>query len=313
MATPRISIRTPGRQALTIELDAALEVGREAPGLLLADARASRRHARLTPRPDGTVEVTDLGSSNGTTIDERRLTPSGILESGSTAHVGDTAIELLSSATPTRSQTEVVLPASHTRTSIHLIAEAVEDDLSPELVGVADEPGTLTIAFSDIESSTERALSMGDTAWFELLRRHEALVRAHVTAHQGRVIKNQGDGFMLSFRSARQAILCAIGVQRDLVRQAEATPDQSVRIRIGLHTGEVLVDDDGDLFGRHVMVAARIGAHASGGQILVSSLVKQIAEPRGDLVFNNPADVVLKGLDRPQTVFEVDWDSSVIS
>ena len=62
-----------------------------------------------------------------------------------------------------------------------------------------------------------------------------------------------------------------------------------LRVRIGLHTGEVLVDDGGDLFGKHVVVAARIGASPQGGEILVSSLVQQIAEPRGDLVLHSPA------------------------
>ena len=76
---------------------------------------------------------------------------------------------------------------------------------------------------------------------------------------------------MLCFRSARGAIVAAIGIQRDLTRHGEAFPDEATRVRMGLHTGEVLGRDDGDLFGRHVVVAARIGALAEGGEILVSS------------------------------------------
>ena len=80
-----------------------------------------------------------------------------------------------------------------------------------------------------------------------------------------------------------------------------------MRVRVGLHTGEVLVDDLGDLIGQHVVVAARIANLASGGQILVSSLVQQIAEPRGDLTFVAPREVELKGIKGTHLVYEVDW------
>ena len=74
-----------------------------------------------------------------------------------------------------------------------------------------------------------------------------------------------------------------------------------------MHTGEVVVDDGGDLFGKHVVVAARIGALAEGGEILVSSLVRQIAEPRGDITFVSPRDVELRGISGIETVWTVDW------
>ena len=74
-----------------------------------------------------------------------------------------------------------------------------------------------------------------------------------------------------------------------------------------MHTGEVLVDDAGDLFGKHVVVAARIGALADGGEIVVSSVLQQIAEARGDIVFHSPRAVELRGIGGPQTVWSVDW------
>ncbi len=77
---------------------------------------------------------------------------------------------------------------------------------------------------------------------------------------------------------------------------------------MGVHTGEVLARDDGDLFGKHVVVAARIGALADGAEILVSSLVRQIVEPRGDLAFASARDVELRGLGVIETVHAVDWD-----
>jgi class 3 adenylate cyclase len=114
---------------------------------------------------------------------------------------------------------------------------------------------------------------------------------------------------MLCFRSARQALLFAVGLQQDLEARAHQAPDRAISVRIGMHTGEVLVDDVGDLIGQHVVIAARIGSLASGGEILVSSLVQQIAQPRGDLRFVAPREVELKGINGTHTVYAVDWQA----
>ena len=69
MRVTLVTIRTPNRQAFTLVLDARIELGREADGIIVVDTRVSRRHVTLEPGPDDTVVVTDLGSSNGTTLD----------------------------------------------------------------------------------------------------------------------------------------------------------------------------------------------------------------------------------------------------
>ncbi len=206
-----------------------------------------------------------------------------------------------------RLHTELAGAPHTTHSSIEVVADAVVEDLNAHVLGVDDEPGTLTVAFSDIERSTELALALGDAAWFEVLQRHGRLVTAHVGAHRGRIVKHQGDGYMFCFRSARSALLCAIGIELDLSRSTWSPPGEELRVRIGMHTGEVLVDDEGDLFGKHVVVAARIGALAAGGEILVSSVLQQIAEARGDIVFHSPRAVELRGIGDPQTVWSVDW------
>jgi adenylate cyclase len=81
----------------------------------------------------------------------------------------------------------------------------------------------------------------------------------------------------------------------------------SVRIRVGVHTGEVIAEG-GDIFGRHVMLAARVAGHAHGGEILVSSLVREIASARGDLQFGEPRTVELKGLEGEHGVFPLVWE-----
>ena len=192
-------------------------------------------------------------------------------------------------------------------TAIERVAEQVTGSHTPGLLDVADEPGTLTIAFSDIEQSTEHTIRVGDNRWVVILQNHNDLIERNVTACGGRIVRNQGDGFMMCFRSARLGLLSAVSIQHELDALRRTDPAMAVRVRIGLHTGEVLQDDEGDLFGRHVRLAAGIGDIADGGQILVSAVLKQITEPRGDLHFGAPTAMQLKGLLEPQTVHDVLW------
>ena len=111
----------------------------------------------------------------------------------------------------------------------------------------------------------------------------------------GYEVKAQGDGFMLAFPSARSAILCSMEIMRALEVHGRSRPNDALRVRIGMHTGEA-IEEDGDLFGKPVVLAARIANQASGGEILVSSLVREIVESRGDLTFGASREVELKGL-----------------
>ena len=79
---------------------------------------------------------------------------------------------------------------------------------------------------------------------------------------------------------------------------------------MGLHTGETIREAD-DLFGRTVILASRIAAEAGGGQILVSSLLKELTESSGEFCFSPGREVTLKGLSRPQVVHEVDWSGAL--
>jgi class 3 adenylate cyclase len=311
MTTPIVVVRSPNRQRLVLVLEARTEVGRECDGLLVPDPRMSRRHLALEPAPDGSVHVTDLQSSNGTIVDGTRLSHPVSVPTGGVVWAGDTQITI-GAAADARASVETPLPgATDTtqRSSIEAVAEEVSVHLRPELIGVRDEPGTLTVVFTDIEGSTGMAVLLGDELWFKRLSQHQSLVKDHAAANDGRIVKGQGDGFMLCFRSARQGLLFAIGLERDLERAVAEASDPVIRVRVGLHTGEVLVADGGDLIGRHVVVAARIANLAVGGEILASALVKQIAEPRGDIRFIDPRQVQLKGIEGSETVYSVDWRS----
>lgn len=182
-------------------------------------------------------------------------------------------------------------------------AQAERPPLAPD----GGDGDTITICFSDIESSTEAALRLGDGRWFDLLAIHDGIVRNNLLRHGGTEIKSQGDGFMLTFPSARRGVLFAIDVQRAMARWSEDHPDEAVRIRMGLHTGEALVSAGGDLFGKHVIVAARVANLADGGEVLVSHLVREITSNRGDLDYGEGRLVTLKGIDGAYEVFPVDW------
>jgi class 3 adenylate cyclase len=305
-----VTVRAPQRQPFTLVLDRRLEFGREGDRIVVADAQVSRRHAALEPDTDGGVLVYDLGSSNGTTVDGVRVEAPEFALPGAIVRIGNTVLEIGNATFEGRPADYTQIddrPPDHPPTSIDIVAASVGGGVPAQLLGVEHEAGTLTIAFSDIESSTTMAIALGDRAWFDLLGDHYALVSAHVGAHRGRIVKHQGDGFMMCFRSARAALMSSMGIQRDLARRAAAEPDRAILVRMGLHTGEVLVGDDGDLFGKHVVVAARIAGLAEGGEILVSSLVRQIAETRGDLRFVSPRDVQLRGIEGVETVSAVDW------
>lgn len=142
---------------------------------------------------------------------------------------------------------------------------------------------------------------LGDARSQELLRAHDELVRRAVQVQGGRVVKSQGDGFMLAFSSPSAAVECAVAIQRAV--SAHDFGGEDVRLRIGLHAGDVIRQGD-DFYGRTVIVAARVAASASGGEILVTAAVKDRA---GAVPLGAERQVVLKGLSGSHVVHSVEW------
>jgi class 3 adenylate cyclase len=333
-----LEVRQEGRRVLVVELEDELELGRDCDGLLLADDEVSRRHALFTGDADG-VSVADLGSTNGTFVDGVRVEGHRRLEPGSVVRLGSTEVRVRdpqptagapaaprgTTVTPQGPRGTVVSrggaatgevvvgPAVATTTeiratSIDRVAASVATE-GPAAIAGAPTGGddTVTIVFSDIESSTERAMALGDQHWYEVLGIHNGIIRKRLAEFGGREVKSQGDGFMLTFPSARRAVQCCIAVQEDLAAFAESDPESAVRVRMGVHTGEAIVDEDGDLFGKHIIVAARIANLALGAQILASGLTSEITSSRGDLRFAPPEQVQLKGIEGTYQVCAVLW------
>lgn len=302
-----VLVEEPGRQPLALAVLGPTEIGRECAGLVLTDPAISRRH--LLVAPDGPiVRVTDLGTTNGSRCGGEPLAHQHALASDDVVEFGQCTLRLLAPGAPARvrhaTETGADAPQTLRTTSIDLVAAAV---LSEEPPTFEPDVGTVTIVFSDIENSTTRAVELGDAQWSRVIATHNNIVRRMLTRNGGAEIKAQGDGFMLRFRSARTAIACMVDVQRALAAHAAAEPMAAVRVRAGIHTGEVVVGEDGDIYGRHVIVAARISNEARGGEVLVSSLVREIVEPRGDVRFTSSRTVTLKGLSGKHLVHAVGW------
>ena len=161
--------------------------------------------------------------------------------------------------------------------------------------------------FADVEGSTALLERLGQERWLRGLAAYEELLRASVAKHGGTLVKALGDGHLLAFPGARAALRCAIDVQRAL--PIEGAPD--LRVRMGLHTGEPAVRED-DLHGRTVVKAARIADLARGGEILVSSVVRELAEADEDLGeelwFEPGREHELRGLRGRHMVMAAGWD-----
>lgn len=165
--------------------------------------------------------------------------------------------------------------------------------------------GTVTFVFSDIEGSTDLLKQLGDRPYADLLAVHRRLVREIFAAHNGREIDTQGDAFFYGFARAREAVVAAVEVQR--AHAGAAWPqDVSVRLRLGLHTGEPAVGDEG-YTGMDVVRASRIAASGRGGQVLLSDTTRAIVT--GDLpdgVALRPlGERRLRDLDRPEPLSEL--------
>jgi eukaryotic-like serine/threonine-protein kinase len=179
----------------------------------------------------------------------------------------------------------------------------VEDE-RPNLGSATAPDGTVTILFTDIEDSTALNERLGDERWLEVLRAHNAVVRDCIREHGGYEVKSQGDGFMIAYPSAIEGLRCAVEMERHLADARDI--GEPLRVRIGLHTGEAIREGD-DFYGRSVTLAARLGERADGGQILASSIVRDLASGSDGFAFEEIGELELKGLRGRERVFAVDW------
>jgi pimeloyl-ACP methyl ester carboxylesterase len=151
-----------------------------------------------------------------------------------------------------------------------------------------------TVVFEDIVDSTKRAEAEGDRAWRDLLESHDRTVRRELSRFRGREVKSLGDGFLATFDGPARAIHCANAI-RDSLRAFD------VRVRIGLHTGEVELAEN-DVHGIAVHIASRVAQLGGADDVLVSRTVKDLVAGSG-IKFEDFGAHALKGIPDPWQVF----------
>jgi class 3 adenylate cyclase len=150
------------------------------------------------------------------------------------------------------------------------------------------------IMFTDIERFTETTERLGDAAAHRLLMTHNMIVRSRLAAHSGRELKSMGDGFLVVFPSIVQAVGCAATIQSDFAEHNTRNWER-LDVRIGIHAGGVIRERT-DVYGRNVILAARIAELARGGEVLVSAPVRAVASSSGRFKFDEGRVETLAGI-----------------
>ncbi len=179
-------------------------------------------------------------------------------------------------------------------TSIDVIASTL-GDAQPELGEMSSPDGALTLLFCDIEGAAEIGEELGAERMSELLRDHRAIVEQVVRHHPGTVAKSHGDGFMVAFDSAHAALRCALDLQSSLSDRTVPGGARELRLRAGLHTGFVITADE-ELYGRNVVLGARIAGCARGGEIMASATLKEYTETDPSFRFEERGEHRFKGV-----------------
>ncbi|MCA1846672.1 MAG: adenylate/guanylate cyclase domain-containing protein, partial [Actinobacteria bacterium] len=164
----------------------------------------------------------------------------------------------------------------------------------------------VTLLFTDLVGSTELLQRMGDDAAEEFRRLHFKLLRQVVAARRGDEVKNLGDGLMVVFGSALDALGSAIEIQRAVRAHNERGNGPAFQIRVGLNAGLPIRSED-DYFGTPVVVAKRLCDAAEGDQILVSEVLAGLVGSRGGFAFHPVGLFELKGLAEPVAAMSLEW------
>jgi class 3 adenylate cyclase len=176
------------------------------------------------------------------------------------------------------------------------VLEEVEEFMTGVRSGSGSDRVLATVLFTDIVKSTERAATMGDERWRDLLERHDDAVKRQVQRYQGRMVGTSGDGSFSTFDSPGRAIDCALAI-RDSIKAL------NLDVRSGIHTGEIEVRGD-DLAGLTVHIGARVMGQAGPGEILVSSTVRELLAG-SHFAFSERGEHELKGVPGVWKVFAV--------
>ena len=189
----------------------------------------------------------------------------------------------------------------------HEIADLLDTDATaPHKHTDAKQPsgGVRAILFTDVVEHTAMMRRLGDEKGREVLREHERITRDVLKAHAGDEVKTMGDGFLASFGSVAKSVEAAIALQRAF-DERNRTAAEPLHVRVGLNAGEP-IEEDGDLFGSTIILAARLAAAAESGEILASMAVRELSAGK-PFLFADRGEHALRGFEDPVRMFEVNW------
>jgi len=175
--------------------------------------------------------------------------------------------------------------------------DALEDFIARPSAVPGRDRALATILFTDIVGSTERAASLRDAAWIDLLERHDVVMREEIARHGGQWIDSAGDGVLATFDSPSRAIGCACDMRDRLAAECK------LDIRAGIHTAEIELRQ-GDIGGIAVHEAARVQSTAGAGEVVVSNTVRALVNGAG-IVFRDHGTRRLKGIPEAVELFSV--------
>ena len=168
-----------------------------------------------------------------------------------------------------------------------------------------DNAGPVTVMFTDMVGSTSLTQRLGDQGAQKVVRAHNRIVREALTQYGGREVKHTGDGIMCSFPTTSNAVECAVMIQKGVLKHNVQNPDLPLGVKIGINAGEP-IQEDNDLFGTTVQLAARIVDKAGNYEIFVSEIVRGICAGT-TLKFNNRGQYEMKGVEDKMSLYEVVW------
>jgi len=164
------------------------------------------------------------------------------------------------------------------------------------------------IMFTDLKDSTRMSTELGDTKALHLLHVHNLITRNTLHEYHGNEVKHTGDGFLASFASVPKAVKCAMAIQRAFEIHNQKNPEEALYVKIGMTTGEP-IEEQGDLYGAAVNLAARLCDLADASQILVTPEVRDFCKDIA-LPISEFGEFTPKGFNQAISVHSVDWQSA---
>ena len=294
-----VEIREPGREPRRVSITATVEVGRECSGILLGDPRVSRRHIALTAGVEG-LTLTDLGSSNGTTLNGNRVTDPVVVRIGDVIRLGGTEIGVVErTAAPPRPATappermtllDPAVPAAAAEPAAAVPAPPTVVAPVAPVVAATPVPAIDAAALSAAAGSDGRVallVSAPAPAGDAVHRAHREILEYWLPRHSGRTVATVDGAMVCGFPAIRHGLLCTVAVSRGFAAFNRGRPGDLLEARTALHAGDAVVEE--------AVVALRIASAAEPGQVLVSSAVREAAGDGDEFGFGEPRTVEVAG------------------